>query len=255
MSSGGWLRRCSTRTARLSSETREPRKGRRSRRSWRTCSCTSRSICGWPGSSRAARSSATPTMPSCTARAGGRRNTCWPGSPRGWRRWGYGFTPTRRGSSTARTATVGGSTSTPPLPSSGSPSGHGGRSTARTGEHFTSFLPAISPEALKAKSDRLRELRIHRHTDLSLDDLARWLNPIIAGWMNYYGRYYRSVMYPLLRRVSIYLRRWAGKKYKRLRTYQAVQAVVDRAARTRARPVRPMASGSARTERLVRRAR
>ena len=26
-------------------------------------------------------------------------------------------------------------------------------------------------------------MRIHRRTDLSLDDLARWLNPIVAGWM------------------------------------------------------------------------
>ena len=42
----------------------------------------------------------------------------------------------------------------------------------KEGEHFTGFSPAISPEALKAKSDRLRELRIHRHTNLSLDDLA-----------------------------------------------------------------------------------
>jgi RNA-directed DNA polymerase len=90
----------------------------------------------------------------------------------------------------------------------------------RRGGMFTSFLPAISPEALKAKGDRLRELRIQRRTDLSLDDLARWLNPIVAGWMNYYGRYYRSALYPLLWRVSFYLRRWAGKKYKRLRTYK-----------------------------------
>ncbi len=85
---------------------------------------------------------------------------------------------------------------------------------------FTSFLPGISPEALKAKGERLRELRIHRQTSLSLDDLADWLNPIIAGWMHYYGRFYRTALYPLLRRVSIYLRRWAGKKYRRLRTYK-----------------------------------
>ena len=45
-------------------------------------------------------------------------NTCASGSPREWGRWGYGSIPTRRGSSTARTATVGRSTSTPPLPSS-----------------------------------------------------------------------------------------------------------------------------------------
>ena len=68
--------------------------------------------------------------------------------------------------------------------------------------------------------DRLRDLRIHRRTDLTLDDLADWLNPIIAGWMHYYGRYYRTVLHPLLRRVNLYLRRWAGKKYRRLRTHK-----------------------------------
>ena len=55
-------------------------------------------------------------------------------------------------------------------------------------------------------------MRIHRRTDLTLDDLARWLNPIVAGWMNYYGRFYRSAMNPLLLRVSAYLRRWAGEE-------------------------------------------
>ena len=88
----------------------------------------------------------------------------------------------------------------------------------RSGVQFTSFLPAISPEALKAKGADLRALRIHRRTDQSLDELARWLNPIVAGWMGYYGRFHRSALYPLLQRVSTYLRRWAGKKYRRLRT-------------------------------------
>jgi len=91
---------------------------------------------------------------------------------------------------------------------------------ARTkdGRCFTGFLPAISPEALKAKGAQLRAMRFHRHTDPTLDDLARWLNPILAGWINYYGRYYRSVIYALLRRLNAYLRRWAGRKCRRLRT-------------------------------------
>ena len=54
----------------------------------------------------------------------------------------------------------------------------------------------------------------------SVSELARWLNPVVAGWMAYYGRYYRSGLYPLLWRVNTYLRRWAGKKYRRLRTYR-----------------------------------
>jgi group II intron reverse transcriptase/maturase len=94
--------------------------------------------------------------------------------------------------------------------------GRGARS--RNGRIFTGFLPAISPEALKAKGVDLRRMRIHRRTDLSLDGLARWLNPIVSGWINYYGRFYRTALDPLLKRVNVYLRRWAGRKYNRLRT-------------------------------------
>jgi group II intron reverse transcriptase/maturase len=93
------------------------------------------------------------------------------------------------------------------------------KARSKDGKVFTSFLPAMSRDALKARGDRLRELRIHRRTDLPLDALARWLNPIVAGWMHYYGRFYRTGMYPLLQRVDYYLRRWARKKYRRLSTY------------------------------------
>jgi len=89
------------------------------------------------------------------------------------------------------------------------------------GESFTGFLPAMSPEALKAKGAVLRSLRIHRHNAMTLEALARWLNPIVRGWMSYYGRFYRSVLTPLLQRVNTYLRRWAGRKYRKLRSYRA----------------------------------
>lgn len=56
------------------------------------------------------------------------------------------------------------------------------KARATGGGYFTSFQPAISIEALKAKSAELRRMRVHRRTDLTLNDLARWLNPIIAGW-------------------------------------------------------------------------
>jgi RNA-directed DNA polymerase len=77
----------------------------------------------------------------------------------------------------------------------------------------------MSTTARKAKGERLRALRIHRRVNLTLDDLARWLNPIVRGWMTYYGRFYRSEMAPLLQRVNTYLRRWAGRKYRRLRSH------------------------------------
>ncbi len=50
------------------------------------------------------------------------------------------------------------------------------------------------------------------------------VNPIVAGWVNYYGRFYKSMLYPLLRRINEYLLRWATRKYKRLR-YHVIRAV------------------------------
>jgi RNA-directed DNA polymerase len=82
---------------------------------------------------------------------------------------------------------------------------------------FSSFLPAISKEALKKISTEIRSLRLHNRTGMTFADLARWLNPMVRGWINYYGVFYRSVMYPLLARINAYLVRWIRKKYKRLR--------------------------------------
>jgi RNA-directed DNA polymerase len=100
------------------------------------------------------------------------------------------------------------------------------------GKTFTSFLPAVSPEALKEMGQRVRELRIHMRTRLDLNDLAGWINPIVSGWMTYFGRFYRSQLYPVLRRINTYLMRWARKKYKRLRGFKRFKAwwsgIVDR---------------------------
>jgi len=71
---------------------------------------------------------------------------------------------------------------------------------------FASFLPAMSRQAQKAKSRDLRGWRIHLKTTSDLADLAEWMNPIIQeGWMNYYGMFYRSELYGLLRRINTYL--------------------------------------------------
>ena len=94
----------------------------------------------------------------------------------------------------------------------------------KTGAIFTSFQPAMSPVALKSKSLELRRWRIHRRTSLDLRELAEWLNPIVRGWMNYYGEFNRSEMYSLLERINTYLMRWARKKYKRLRTWKRFKA-------------------------------
>jgi RNA-directed DNA polymerase len=83
---------------------------------------------------------------------------------------------------------------------------------------FTGFLPAMSKDALKAKSHTVRGWRLHLRTTRDLQELAEWMNPIIRGWIEYYGTFYRSEMRSLLQRINTYLMRWARRKFKRLRS-------------------------------------
>ena len=84
------------------------------------------------------------------------------------------------------------------------------------GKYFVNFTPAVSDDARKAISREIRSWHITRRSDKSLSDLAAMFNPIVAGWINYYGRFYKSWLYPVLRHINDGLVRWAMRKYKRL---------------------------------------
>ena len=85
------------------------------------------------------------------------------------------------------------------------------------GKHFVSFLPAVSRDAATAMGREIRSWHIAKRSDKSLTDLARMFNNIVQGWINYYGRFYKSMLYPLLKRLNRALARWACRKYKRLK--------------------------------------
>jgi RNA-directed DNA polymerase len=87
----------------------------------------------------------------------------------------------------------------------------------KTGEYFVGFNPAISDKARLAIGQRLRRWRLHLRSSQTLDDLARTINVVVRGWINYYGRYFPSELNPILTRINVYLNRWAQRKYKRLR--------------------------------------
>jgi group II intron reverse transcriptase/maturase len=94
----------------------------------------------------------------------------------------------------------------------------------KDGKVFTSFLPAVSKEALKRMSAEVRSWRLHLRTGHTFVELARKINPIVRGWMQYYGAFYRTELYPLLQRINTYLMRWIRQKYKRLRARKKAQA-------------------------------
>ena len=90
------------------------------------------------------------------------------------------------------------------------------RAKNKFGEYFVNFLPAVSNDALKEMGRELRSWRINRRSDKALDELAQTVNIVVQGWINYYGRFYRTGLHPLLSRINEYLVRWAKGKYKRL---------------------------------------
>lgn len=88
------------------------------------------------------------------------------------------------------------------------------------GKFFISFLPAMSDRAGKAIREKIRSWRIPLRSDKSLEDLARMFNAVIRGWVEYYGRYYRSMLYPTFRHLDRLLVWWACRKFKRLRRHR-----------------------------------
>ncbi len=85
---------------------------------------------------------------------------------------------------------------------------------------FCGFNPAVSSSAMKAMRSTIRELKLRHQTQLSLQDIAQQLNPLLRGWIEYYGRYAPSALYPLLRHVNQMLVAWAMRKFKRFNDHK-----------------------------------
>ncbi len=90
----------------------------------------------------------------------------------------------------------------------------------RFGKCFVNFSPAVSKQASTLMRRTMRKWRLHLQSDKSLNDLSQMINPILRGWINYYGRYHRSALRPTFQHLNHTLVRWAMRKYKRLRGYR-----------------------------------
>lgn len=90
----------------------------------------------------------------------------------------------------------------------------------RSGQVFTSFLPAISRSALVSIRQRIRSWRLSLKSTYSLQHLANWLNPVVRGWFGYYGRFYRSSLRLISLRLDLALLAWARRKFKRFRAHK-----------------------------------
>lgn len=87
------------------------------------------------------------------------------------------------------------------------------RSKNRYGKYFINFTPAVSNKAKKAMRQTIRGWRMHLKNEKSLEDLSRMFNPVIRGWMQYYGHFYKSELYSVLKHMNKALIRWVQPNF------------------------------------------
>lgn len=95
-----------------------------------------------------------------------------------------------------------------------------GARNPKTGNMFIGFLPAISKESLKSIRDKIRSWKLASLTHLSLKDLANQVNPVVRGWIQYYGAFYRTEIYPLAHYLNQRLAKWISKKFKKRKNHR-----------------------------------
>jgi len=93
------------------------------------------------------------------------------------------------------------------------------RSKNRWGKYFVNFSPAISNKAKTKITSSMRHWQLQSRADKTIEDLARMFNRIIQGWINYYGRFYKSAMYPLFQHLNRKLVIWVRRKFKRFKNH------------------------------------
>jgi RNA-directed DNA polymerase len=88
---------------------------------------------------------------------------------------------------------------------------------------FAGFGPAVSDKAVRRMSETVASWHLRRRVNLTWEELAKWIGPVIRGWMSYYGRFNRVQLYPLLARINYHVGAWLRAKYRRLRPLKALQ--------------------------------
>jgi group II intron reverse transcriptase/maturase len=91
---------------------------------------------------------------------------------------------------------------------------------SRDNSLFVSFSPAVSKSALKSMRATIREQKLKKKTSMDLKQIAEKYNPILRGWINYYGCYRLSKMNSIAIYFNEKLIAWIRSKFKRFRGHK-----------------------------------
>jgi len=85
------------------------------------------------------------------------------------------------------------------------------------GKYRVGFLPSASIESKQELSRKLRQVRIPRKTQWGIEEIAKSINPMLRGWINYFGKFSPSTLDALFFSLNWKLMRWALNTFKRFK--------------------------------------
>ena len=88
---------------------------------------------------------------------------------------------------------------------------------SQRGEWFTNWLPAVSHRSMRSMNEKMRKWEVLNRTDNKIQDIAEAINPVLRGWINYYGKFYKTKLKKFMHIINVKLASWARRKYKNLR--------------------------------------
>ena len=87
----------------------------------------------------------------------------------------------------------------------------------RDGKLRNNFIASASQKACKNIRDKIKELKLHKMSGSSINIIAQLINPIVRGWINYFGKYNASALKYTIKCIENRIVRWAMNKYKHFR--------------------------------------
>ena len=82
------------------------------------------------------------------------------------------------------------------------------------GELFINFTPAVSNKAIQSMKDKIKASKIYKRTNLSINEVARLFNPVLLGWINYYGKFTKTRLYKVLNYFNCTIVSYLARKHK-----------------------------------------
>ena len=82
---------------------------------------------------------------------------------------------------------------------------------------FTNFLPAVSRKSMRSMREKMDKRQTLKTAGCQIEDIAAEINPVVKGWINYYGKFYKTKLKDFMRAINLRIVKWVRSKYLKVR--------------------------------------